>query len=491
MTAPGITVTSLSAPPPANASPSTGTWFVTGQTQRGPVGKPLPVTSMTDYLTKYGSRTTAAASMYDALDLYFRDGGALAYVSRVTGSATTAATLIIKDQATTPANTLNVFANSGGLWGNSISVAVINVVTATYQLQISYAGQIVETSPILTSPADAVAWSAASNYVTITNANSASVAPTNNPGLLVATPLATGTDDTASIVEATWTTALTVFTSDMGPGQVSAPGRTTDPSHQALIAHATNNNRVALLDGVDSPTAATHLTAATNAITGGLDGSRGALLVPWVIIPGIATGSALPAPNRTVPPSALVASAISRADALGNPNVAAAGALGTSNFAIGVTQNFVDADRGNLNVVGVDVIRYFSGSGKVQLYGFRSLSTDPSWSQLNWSRLRMFIQDRATTIAGQIATFGQLDAKGQLFGRFNGALCGMLQRLWQVGSLYGNNASDAFAVDTSSAVNTPSTIAAGQLNAAISIKRSVDAEFVNIQVINVPLTQPV
>lgn len=487
--APGISVTSLTAPPPANASPSTGTWFVTGQTQRGVVGKPIYVGSMNDFAAKCGTRTPAAATLYDALDLYFRDGGAAAWISRVTGPATATATLVLKDQASTPLNTLNVNANSGGAWGNSVSVAV-TVTGSTYVITVSYNGVVVETSPTLTSPADAVNWSSVSNYVTITNANSTSAAPQNNPAALTATALTTGVDDTAGIVEATWTTALTTFTSDMGPGQVSAPGRTTDPAHQALITHATNNNRVALCDSVDTPTATTIVTAATNAASG-LDGSRGCLLAPWVIVPGISTGSAVPAANRTVPPSALVAAAISRSDALGNPNRAAAGAAGQSAFAIGVTQTYVDSDRATLNVNGVDVVRYFANRGVCQLYGFRTLSADPNWIQLNWSRLRMFIQDQAVTIGGQIAEFAQLDAKGQVLGRFNGALAGMLQQLWQVGALYGPTAADAFAVNTGPDVNTTATISAGQLNATIAIKRSVDAEFVNIQIFNVPLSQPV
>jgi len=44
-------------------------------------------------------------------------------------------------------------------------------------------------------------------------------------------------------------------------------------------------------------------------------------------------------------------------------------------------------------------------------------------------------------------------------------------------------------VNVGPSVNTPATIAAGQLNAVMSVKRSPFAEQVNITIANVPLLQ--
>jgi hypothetical protein len=495
MTAPGITVTSLASPPPVTTVAPTAPWFVTGITQRGRTDAPISVTSMGEVNEKLGVRNGNSA-LWDALDLFFRDGGVQAWVARVAGPAATVATLAIKDGASTPLTTLTVNANSPGAWANGatggLTVAVVaGSVAGTYQLVISLGGVVVETTPNLTTPADAAAWSATSKYVTILDAHSATVAPQNNPAVAAAAPLAGGTDDNASIVEATWTAALDRFSPDLGPGQVSAPGRTTDAAHIALLAHAAANNRIALLDGADTGTAATLITEASAVVAAGGDPSRGAIFAPWVVIPGLPTGGPVPAAPRTVAPSALAAAAIARTDAAtGNPNVAAAGTPeGVSSFAIGVSQTFNAADRGALNSVGVDVIRNIAGV--VQVYGFRTLSNDPNWVQLNWARLRMAIQEDGTKIAAGIAQFAQLDGKGQMLGRLNGHLAGMLQAYWQKGALYGNVASEAFAVDTSPAVNTPATLAAGQVIAVLSIRRTPMAEFTQIEIVNVPITQPV
>lgn len=499
MTAPGITVTTaLSTPPPIPNVP-TATWYVTGLAQRGPVGQPISIQSMADYSLFCGSRT-GYASLYDALDLFFRDGGRQAFVSRIVGPAAVTANVVLKDCATTPLNTLTVSASSVGAWGNLLTVQVVaGSLPSTYQLVIALNGVTVEQTPNLASPADAAAWSALSNYVTITDSHSASAAPTNNPIVVAATPLATGADDNASVNEANWTAALAVFSSDMGPGQVSAPGRTTDLAHQALLAHAAACNRIALLDAVDTATAATLITAATQALSTGGDGSRGCLCAPWVTIPGLPSGTGIPTPSRSAAPSALFAATIARTDigsgsgagtATVNPNIAAAGATnGASKYALGVSQSYVGSDRGNLNASGVNVIRNIAGV--VQVYGFRSLSSDPQWTQLNWCRLRMAIQNDGQAIASSVAEFATIDAKGQLLGRLNGQLAGMLQRYWLAGALFGSSAGDAFAVDTSSQVNTVQTAAAGQIIAVLSIKRSAMAEYTQISILNVPLTQAV
>jgi hypothetical protein len=489
MTAPGITVSTLNTPPPVTVDSPTAAWFVTGICSRGPIGKAIPVRSMADYQLKCGGRS-GGASLYDALDLFFRDGGTLAWVSRVAGTAALPGTLALKDGATTPLTTLNVTANSPGVWGNGVTVQVLAGTALNSRiLVIALNGVAVEQSPPLFSPADAVAWSAQSNYVTITDAGSATAAPNNLPAVAAAAPLAGGADDAASITEATWTAALTAFPSDLGPGQLSAPGRTTDAAHVALLAAATATNRTALMDALDTGNAATLISAAAAAIVGG-DASRGALFAGWVTIPGAqSAGSSLPAPNRSAPPSALAAAKIAAADIkYQHPNVAAAGPQdGASSYALGVSQTFTDADRGSLNAAGVNVIR--SISAVVQVYGFRSLSTDQQWVQLGWCRLRMAIQDEGQTIAAAVAEFATIDAKGHLLGQLNGHLQGMLQKYWQLGALYGANATDSFAVDTSAAVNTIATAQAGLVVAVISIKRSSFAEFTQINIVNVPLAQ--
>jgi hypothetical protein len=63
----------------------------------------------------------------------------------------------------------------------------------------------------------------------------------------------------------------------------------------------------------------------------------------------------------------------------------------------------------------------------------------------------------------------------------------MLLAYYNAGALFGETPQDAFDVDTSSAVNTIETIAAGEVHATIRVKCSPAAEWVRIDVVKVPV----
>ena len=79
--------------------------------------------------------------------------------------------------------------------------------------------------------------------------------------------------------------------------------------------------------------------------------------------------------------------------------------------------------------------------------------------------------------------FGEIDGKGQLFAQLNGALAGKCQQYWINNSLYGLNPQDSYAVNTGPQVNTPASIAAGQINAQVLVRLSPTAEVVQINVV--------
>lgn len=505
-TAPGVYVNIQAAGPSAAQAPSTGTWFFTGEAQMGPVGVAIPLTSMTDYGNYLGTRPSYTTA-YDSSDEYFHDGGVLAYFSRIVGPAAVQAHLTLVDRAGSPLDTLTVTANGGGVWGNSCTVAVANgSASNTFVITIanSISGQT-WVSPDLSSPADAAVWgdnlAGDSPWLfpfVIANLGSATAAPNNNPAVLAATALASGADDIASVSETQWTNALTAFTSDLGPGQVSAAGHTTQAGWEALIAHAglldgagcLVNNRYALCDGPDTATASTVIADAVEAQAAG-DPGFGMMLAPWVVIPGVPATSVNGSPvaaTRTVPPSALVAALMAANDQTNNAGVPAAGGNGQSTYATGVSQTYSETDRGSLNSAGVSVIRQISGI--VQLYGYVSLSTNPAWVSAAFGRERMSLVSQLNTVAQGFA-FQQIDGQGHLLSHFGGALAGVCQNAWQEGALYGDNAQQAFSVNVGPQVNTPTTLAAGQLNAVVSVRMSPYAEFVIISVVQYSIAQSI
>jgi hypothetical protein len=459
---------------PANTS----TWFVAGIATRGAIA-PVLITSLGGFEDKMGARL-ATSPLYDAAETFFREGGTRMYVSRVVGPAAAVATHNLADASAAVSLTVN--ANSPGVWGNSLKVAVIaGGAGGTFQIQIQYNNVVVEQSGDLATTADAVAWSTASDYVTIVQG-----ASTNDPAVAAAASFTGGADDIGSLTDTIWKTALDRFSKDLGTGLVTQVGRTSSQAQLDTLAHAQANNRAAVMDGTDTATVAT-LTAQATSARGGGNGHYGSLFAPWVLVPGLTPGT-----TRTVPPSALVAGLCSRNEGLLSPNAPAAGDNGIARYAIGLSQNdWIDADRATLNNGGVDVIRILRQ--QVKVYGWRSLAdpnTEPDWLNFGNARLYTAISADASEIA-EAYVLNQIDGQGLIISQFGGDLTAMLLTYWNEGSLYGVTPDEAFLVDVGDQVNTADTIAAGELHAVLAVRMSPMSEYVIIEVVKVAITESI
>jgi hypothetical protein len=391
MALPGVTITRRNTPPAGGADTDTGKLLVCGLADRGPESA-LEVTSLVQFKAKFGGRQSYSI-LYDALDAYFQEGGARALVSRVLGPSAVAAAHNLLDSSS--AVSLTVTAKNKGDYGNNLKVQVTHPNSGTFQLVVTESDVLVETSPEFATTAEAAAWEA-SDYIDVSQG-----ASTNDPATAAAAALTAGTDDRASITDTQWQAALDRFGSDLGPGQVAYPGRTTAAAHAQLEQHAETYGRVAILDGPDTATVAT--------LTGLAATDRDA------------TGARS---TRTVPPSTSVAGVMARNDADGvSPNVAAAGDLGVLDFAVGLTQDpWSDTNRETLNDAGVNVIRALYGGFRI--YGARTLAdpeTDPGWLWLANARYFSDVRARAGVIAEEFL-FSQINPTR--ISSFQGALVG-------------------------------------------------------------------
>src|SRR5215471_14500425 len=97
MPRPGWDVFVTDAPVPPQIPVDTGVWFVVGATA---TGHPYPVLvqSMDAYTSMFGARTGGAA-LYDAADVFFREGGTKLWVSAV---PTTPSLLAVEAEAEQP-----------------------------------------------------------------------------------------------------------------------------------------------------------------------------------------------------------------------------------------------------------------------------------------------------------------------------------------------------------------------------------------------------
>lgn len=493
----GVSVSAAEVPPATTSLYNTQNAFIVGFADWGPVGQPVRITSLANAAsqigtpsgspTPYGSRTATNATVFDAIDaLLGEDGNATptVYFSRVAHGTPAAASL-----ALAPSAALTITAAYPGAGGNGIFVAVQNNTSNVVITLSDAAGNTLATSPQLTTLAACIAWAATTGLVTATSTGA------SLPSTAAATALTGGTDNRGSAALSDWQTALAAFAPTLGPGQVLAPGQTNATLagiSSALATHASQNNRVVCANLDDNVSAATEITnlgafgsSAVASYAGFWAGNR--------VIPGITPGT-----TRSVTPDAVIAGLVARADAAtGNPNTAAAGVnyplqyatVPTSNVSGAPLDTYSNADLQTLNAAGINTFQVVDG--EPCNYGFVTpelASQDAIYWQFNHSRTRMYIVAQAQLI-GQPFVFSQIDGQGSIQSRFKGALQAMLLGLYNQGALYGATAQDAFVVDTGPDVNTPATIAAGQLNATITCSFSYFAQNVQIQVNVVPTTQ--
>lgn len=283
--------------------------------------------------------------------------------------------------------------------------------------------------------------------------------------------------DPAAVTQAEWEAALGLFTSGYGPGQVLIPGVDDAAAHAALLAHADTAGRTVLLDAA-ADAASADLVAAATGLAAAAGAGRAGLIAPWVVVPAAAGAT------RSVPGSVMAAGLAARGDAVvGHANNAPAGdqgrGAGTINHGTDVTAVFTNDELDALNDAGVSIIRQVYG--KPTLYGWRSVSNDDRFAQLNAGRMSMQLGTGINAAAEQFL-FRQIDGQGRLFAELDGALRGYLLPLWNANALYGATPADAFDVEVA-AVNTPETIAAGELHAAVEVALTPHTERVVIDVV--------
>jgi hypothetical protein len=86
--APDTQITIVTSPAATSAPTDTDAWFVAGFAASGAFNTPTLVQSISDFTTTFGAAVNYGP-LWDSLDVYFRLGGARAYVSRVGGPAAT------------------------------------------------------------------------------------------------------------------------------------------------------------------------------------------------------------------------------------------------------------------------------------------------------------------------------------------------------------------------------------------------------------------
>jgi phage tail sheath protein FI len=294
--------------------------------------------------------------------------------------------------------------------------------------------------------------------------------PDNRPAVVSSQPLAHGAaDNLLGIGPAHFRQGLDALAKVDDVEIVCAPDAT---DQAAVVAHCEAlKDRFAILDAArgfqpTDPGLLAQRAAAESA------GGYAAFYYPWVRIndPNSLTGN----DTILVPPSGHLAGIYARTDALRGVFKAPANALVTG--AVGLERVLNDADQGELNVEGVNVLRVFQGAVRPTVWGARTTAPkdQTAWRYVNVRRLFIFVE---TSVKYGIswAVFEPNDLA--LWKKLNRTITDFLTQVWRAGALFGDRAAQAFYVKIDEELNPPSTRTLGELFIEVGMAPVRPAEF--------------
>lgn len=501
---PGVVVTTAvrTGPTVANVAPS-ATFFIAGQTERGPADEAILVTSLADYEDYFGGYVSYG-HVHQQIQAFFEEGGARAYVSRVVGassaggdpaySGTTAVgTLTLPDS--TPLDAITINAVGPGAWSANLTIG-IEILGSGRVLKAYLNGeQVYSTGEVANAQAmvNKVNSSAvAARYITAVLPSGAATrvpAVTANPEAL-----STGDDNRDEIQLLDYEDALANFTDELGAGAVAIPGALEDAAlsvedfHKMLIDHADANNRVALLSFPSDFTA--DEATAEMANYGSYPGSEHAAAYwPWVT-----ANRAVNTPVNLSPEGYVAAKRSVAFNATG-PWAPYAGLKSEAKFITGLTNTVGKAVGDDLDENRVNALRVIGG--RVRIYGARSTSADEeNFRYITAQEMLNYIVVQAQASLEDLV-FSTIDGRGALFGQVDARLRALLEPLRLAGGLYeafdalGKRIDYGYTVVVNEAINPVSQLAGGLIKAKVGVRVSSVGDQIEVEVTKSNLTASV
>lgn len=445
--------------------------------QRGPIAATV-VASLTQFVALYGDRPTYSFA-YDDLTTYFREGGGEAVVARVVGPAATTGTKTFNASGTTtPA--IRFDASSPGSWSADVDIEITAGASSTVTVGVYYQDELVNRYANLASVADIVNAVAQSAYVQAFDLGGALPATSEKS----AGALSAGADDRLNVNTASMTAALNRFSPDFGVGAVAIPGYTVDQVGGALQTHAGDNRRIALLHLPQDGTVADAVADGEGFVSA--QGKSVGIFHPWVQIPGPGNTP------LTVPPTGYVAAKRAVAHRTAGPWRVPAGQIALASYLVGVDKQYTTSEANQLDAANISVIRSFAGA--IELYGYRSLSTDEATYPLlnKQDATNVVAQDLEALLQPRV--FGSVDADGTFFETIKGDCIGYLAPIRDEGGLYalknvqGEEVDPGYQVVVDATLNTAATLAKNEVYVKVGLRWSPVAELIYLTITSVPLT---
>lgn len=499
LNAPGIYIEEL----PSGVHPISGVstsdtafvdWF-----PRGPVARPTRVTSFDEYTRRFGGIHTQSEASYAVLQ-YFRHGGGVAWIVRITDDGDTSATLTIKDGAGgTGKDALVISAANPGAWGNTLSVAVTKATSESVVFDVfvreTRDGRVVDSEVFrnIADPVSAVSVvNAQSRLIKLGVPESGAVDPVSDTGT------ATGDAPDEAYADLTDGADVTLATSGLGTKLTDAMNTLTtiEPfvfnllcipamakleaaNQKALVADASTfcgAQRAFLL--VDPPETTVTATAAQDLLGAATQASENAALYyPRLTMPDPLNGDR----PRNIGPSGVLAGICARTDATRGVWKAPAGidaGLGGVSLAVPVTES----DSAALNPLGINALRTLPVIGNV-VWGARTLvgadTRASEWKYIPVRRTALYIE-QSLNAGLKWVVFEPNDEP--LWSQVRLNVGSFMQDLFRKGAFQGTTPRDAYFVRCDKNTTTQSDIDKGIVNILVGFAPLKPAEFVVISI---------
>jgi phage tail sheath protein FI len=290
------------------------------------------------------------------------------------------------------------------------------------------------------------------------------------------TSVTLGSDGTASISETTFSNVFPLLDNVTDFSLLAVPGEGTTAMADLGMGYCSNRplqdvfyiGEVASTD--DTPDEATafrnKLTTAT---------SYGAIYFPWVQALDPTGVSQQPI---LLPPSGYIAGLYARIDATRGVWKAPAGTEASLNGLVGLAVELSDVQHGNLNPIGINVIRRFAGAGVVS-FGARTIASDVEWKYVPVRRTAIML--RVSIYYGiQWAVFEPNDEP--LWSELRLNIGSFMMTLFRQGAFQGSTPSQAFFVKCDGETTTQADIDSGVVNILVGFAPLKPAEFVVVKI---------
>jgi phage tail sheath protein FI len=410
--------------------------------------------------------------------------------------------------AATAGGSLTLFANSPGIWGNTLLVSVTpqpgNAAKFSLLLQqMTTTGQpvtlesYVNLSVLPTDPNYVVTViDNDSSYITFINPLSGSVVTpsTAPPAAATMVPFSGGLDGTVlNPMDGNFEAALFPL-ADPNAGVhlldrvdifnlLCVPGETDAPTISTLQGYCVEKRAFMIVDSPQNTTIAKMIQSGpvgstSGSITDQSVAQNSALYFPWIEAPDpLASGR-----SRAFPPCGFVAGIYAATDAARGVWKAPAGIQAAFVGNSGLQFLMTDLENGGLNPQAVNCLREFKVYGDV-VWGARTLAGNDQagsqWKYVPIRRLALYLESSLYD-GTQWVVFEPNDAT--LWGQIRMNVGTFLQGLFLQGAFAGTTPAQAYFVKCDAENNPPSSVALGVVNILVGFAPLYPAEFVVIQI---------